>query len=69
MKYLVFFIYDEEIIFHKLMSYIPRQGEYVYLQGGRNYVIDKVIHCPDIKSERTESIRIYLDKIYDYEED
>ena len=40
MKYLVFFIYGEEIIFHKLMSYIPRQGEYVYLQGGRYYVID-----------------------------
>ena len=74
MEYYITFYCEGKTVYYGYMSYIPRQNEYIYLQGEmgqRKYIINKVVHLPDIrnKTNGTQFIRIYLDKIYDFEED
>lgn len=77
MEYYMTFYCEGETVYYGYMSYIPRQGEYIKLMGQRgnigikDYAIDKVIHRPDIrnKTDGTQFINIYLNRIYDYEED
>lgn len=74
MEYYITFYCEGKTVYYGYMSYVPRQNEYIHLQGEmgrRKYIINKVVHCPDIrnKTSGTQFIRIYLDKIYDFEED